>query len=167
MDKSYKLPDAQRCKTRDICTSNDAEISMNRLIGVLVIGFLLASSAIADQNDFRCFKSIGLKNTLRIQFVFQSDNDDVGYVIYKGGSARIPVKRLKEKELKRVPGGRPSEFETQWREITSDETGGTYVYVSQGALIDNFRYIRKDGKIFKFIEDLDASTDNEAYRGRI
>jgi hypothetical protein len=133
---------------------------MNRLIGVLVIGFLAVSSAIADQNDFRCLKSVGLKNTLRIQFVFQSDKDDVGYVIYQNGSRPIPVKRLKEKELKRVPGGRPSEFETQWQEITSDGTGGTYVYVSQGALIDNFRYIRKDGKIFRFVEDPDASTDN-------
>ncbi len=133
---------------------------MSRLIGVLVLVFLTASSAMADQNDFRCFKSVGLKNTLSIQFVFQSDNDDVGYVIYKGGSARIPLKRLKEKELKRGPGGRPSEFETQWGEMTSDGTGGMYVYVSQGALIDNFRYIRKDGKIFKFVEDLDASTDH-------
>lgn len=140
--------------------SNDAEVPMNRLVVVLVIGFLAASSAMADQNDFRCLKSVGLKNTLRIQFVFQTENDDVGYVVYKGGSAHIPVKRLKEKELKIVPGGRPSVFETQWREITSDGTGGTYVYVSQGALIDNFRYIRKDGMIFKFVEDPDASTDN-------
>lgn len=133
---------------------------MNRLIGVLVIVFFAASSALADRNDFRCFKSVGLQNTLRIQFVFQSDNDDIGYVIYKGGSARIPVRRIKEKELKKVPGGRPSEFETQWQEMTPDETGGTYVYVSQGALIDNFRYVRKDGKLFKFVEDPDASTDN-------
>ena len=133
---------------------------MHRIIGILVIGFLAVGSAIADQNDFRCLKSVGLKNTLRIQFVFQSDKDDVGYVIYQNGSRPIPVKRLNEKELKRVPGGRPSEFETQWQEITSDGTGGTYVYVSQGALLDNFRYIRKDGKIFRFVEDLDASTDS-------
>lgn len=133
---------------------------MNKLIGVLVIVFLTASSAMADPNDFRCLKSVGLKNTLKLQFVFQSDKDDAGYVLYQGGSARIPVKRIKEKELKRGPGGRPSEFEAQWKEITSDGTGGTYVFVSQGAQIDNFRYIRKDGKIFKFVEDLDASADN-------
>jgi len=132
---------------------------MNRLMGVLAIVLLAASSAMADQNDFRCLKSVGLKNTLRVQFVFQSDKDDAGYVIYQGGSAPIPVKRLKEVELRRVPGGRPSEFETQWKEMTSDGTGGTYVYVSQGARIDNFRYIRKDGKIFRFVEDLEASTD--------
>ena len=110
---------------------------MKRLIGVLVIVFLAASSVMADQNDFRCLKSVGLKNTLRIQFVFQSDKDDAGYVVYQGGSAPIPVKRLKTEELRRVPGGRPSVFETQWKEITSDGTGGIYVYVSQGALLSN------------------------------
>ena len=121
---------------------------MNKLIGVLFV-LLAASSAVAGQNDFRCLKSVGLKNVLRIQFVFQSDKDDAGYVIYQSGSAPIPVRKLEEKELKRVPGGRPSEFEIQWRETISDGTAGTYVFVSQGALIDNFRYIRKDGKIFR------------------
>lgn len=132
---------------------------MHRLIGVL-FAFLAASSAMADQNEFRCLKSVGLKSTLRIQFVFISDQDDAGYVIYQNGSAPIPVKKLDEKELKRVPGGRPSEFEIQWRETIADGTGGTYVFTSQGALIENFRYIRKDGKIFRFVEDIDASTDN-------
>ena len=133
---------------------------MNRLVGILVIVFLAASSAVADQDNFRCYKSVGLKNTLRIQFAFQSVNDDVGYVIYEGGSARIPVKRLKEKELKRLPGERPSVFETRWREITSDGTGGTYVYVSQGAIVYDFRYIRNDGKVFRFVADLGAPADN-------
>lgn len=133
---------------------------MSRLIGILVIVLFAASSAVADQDNFRCYKSVGLKKTLRIQFAFQSDNDNVGYVIYEGGIARIPVKRLKEKELKRLPGGRPSVFETRWREITSDGTGGTYVYVSQGAIVYDFRYIRHDGKIFRFEADLGASADN-------
>lgn len=133
-----------------LCTSNDAEVPMNRLIGVLVIGFFAASSAVADQNNFRCYKSVGLKNTLRIQFVIQSDNDSVGYVIYEGGSARIPVKRLKEKELKRLPG----------EGHRCLKPGGIYVYVSQGAIVDNFRYIRSDGKVFRFVADLGASADN-------
>lgn len=132
---------------------------MNKLIGILFI-LLAASSAMADQNYFRCFRSVGLTKTLKIQFVFLSDNDDSGYVVYQGGSAPIPVKKLDEKELKRVPGGRPSEFEIQWRETKSDGLGGTYAFVSQGALIDNFRYIRKDGKIFRFAEDVEASTGN-------
>ena len=132
---------------------------MNKLFGVL-IAILVCTSAAADENDFRCLKSIGVKTPLRLQFVFKTDKPDVGYVIYQNGSRPIEVKKLKEREVRRVPGGRPSEFETQWREVTSDGTGGTYVFVSQGAHIDNFRYIRKDGKIFRFVEDLDASTDN-------
>ncbi len=70
---------------------------MNRLVGILVIVFFAACSAVADQDNFRCYKSVGLKNILRIQFVIQSDNDDAGYVVYEGGSARIPVKRLKRR----------------------------------------------------------------------
>ncbi|MGD9949850.1 MAG: hypothetical protein AB7U29_15420 [Desulfobulbus sp.] len=132
---------------------------MNKLIGILSV-LLAASSAMADQNDFRCLKSVGLKKSLKIQFIFLSDKDDAGYVIYQGGSAPIPVERLEEKELNRPPGGRPSEFEIQWRETISGGTGGTYVFVSQGAHIDNFRYIRNDGKIFRFVEDIEASTDN-------
>ncbi len=113
-----------------------------------------------DENDFRCLKSIGLKSPLRLQFVFRTDKNDLGYVTYQGGSGRIAVKKTKEKELRRVLGGRPSEFETQWQEITSDETGGTYFIISQGALISEFRYIRKkDGKIFRFEEDIDASAE--------
>ena len=132
---------------------------MNKLFSVLV-GILMCSSVVADENVFRCFKSIDLKSPLRLQFVFQTDKDELGYVSYQNGSGAIPVKLLKEKELKRVPGGRPSEFESQWQETTSDGTGGTYVVVSQGALISEFRYIRKkDGKIFQFEEDIDVSTE--------
>ena len=132
---------------------------MNKLFGVL-IGILVYTSVAADVNDFRCLKSIGLKTPLRLQFVFQTDKPDVGYVIYQNGSGPIAVKRLKERELREVPGGRPSVTETQWEEITPDGAGGKYIVVSQGARIYEFRYIRKkDGKVFKFEEDLEASTE--------
>jgi hypothetical protein len=128
--------------------------TMNKLFGVLV-GIFVCSSVVADENDFRCLKSIGLKSPIRLQFVFRTDKHDLGYVIYQNGSGPIPVKRLNERELRAAPGGRPSEFETHWQ-----ETGGTYVVVSQGALINDFRYIRrKDGKIINFEEDLDAFTE--------
>jgi hypothetical protein len=132
---------------------------VNRLFGILV-GMLVISSAIADENDFRCFKSVGLKNPLRLQFVFHTEKDDVGYVRYESGSGPIRLKRLKEKELRRGPDGRPSEFETEWREIIPNGVGGTYLVVSQGAVINEFKYIRPDGKTFRFDEDPDASTDN-------
>ena len=113
-----------------------------------------------DVNDFRCLKSIGGKTPLRLQFVFNTDKTDVGYVIYKNGSGPIAVKKLKEREVREIPGGRPSVFEAQWEEITSDGTGGKYIIFSQGARIYEFRYIRKkDGKLFKFEEDVEAWTE--------
>ena len=134
-------------------------VPVNKLFSVLV-GVLMCSFVVADENDFRCFKSIDLKNPLRLQFIFQTDKDKVGSVSYQNGSGAIPLKILKEKELKKMPGGRPSEFESHWQEATSDGTGGTYVVVSQGALISEFRYIRKkDGKIFQFKEDIKAYTE--------
>jgi hypothetical protein len=132
---------------------------MNKLFGVL-IAILVCTSAAADVNDFRCLKSIGVKTPLRLQFVFQTDKPDVGYVIYQNGSGPISVKKRKEREVRGVPGGRPSVTEAQWEEITSDGIGGKYIIVSQGARIYEFRYIRKkDGKLFKFEEDIEASTE--------
>jgi hypothetical protein len=71
--------------------------------------------------DFRCFKSIGLKSPHRLQFVIQADKDKLGYVSYQNGSGAIPVKLLKEKELKKVPGGRPSEFESHGKKLPTTE----------------------------------------------
>jgi len=132
---------------------------MNKIFGVL-IGILACTSVAADENDFRCLKSVGVKTPLRLQFVFQTDKPDTGFVIYQNGSGPIAVKKLKEREVREVPGGRPSVSEAQWEEMTSDDTCGKYIVVSQGARVYEFRYIRKkDGKVFKFVEDLEASTD--------
>src|SRR5664280_2270128 len=74
-----------------------------------------------DVNDFRCLKSIGVKTPIRLQFVFTAeDKPDVGYVIYQKGNRSIAVKMIKEREVRRVQGGGPSEYEAQWEEITSD-----------------------------------------------
>jgi hypothetical protein len=119
---------------------------------------LLTSGAVADEYDFRCLKSVGLKNPLRLQFDFPSGDQDSGYVTYQNGSGKIQVKSIIEKETRAVPGGRPSEFETEWQEITLNESGGKYIVVSQGARVYGFKYIRKkDGQIFKFEEDLQSS----------
>jgi len=131
---------------------------MNKLIGLLV-GALLSSPVCADENDFRCLKSIGLKKPLRLQFTLASDNDDVGSVIYKNGSGRIPIKRVKETQLRRGPVGRPSEIETRWAEIAPEGAGGTYLVVSQGAVLSGFRYIRQDGKQFSFEEEPEAAAE--------
>ena len=41
-------------------------------------------------------------------------------------------------------------------EVTGPASAGRYVYTSEGALIDDFRSIRKDGRIFRFVDDADA-----------
>lgn len=129
------------------------------LCGV-VTGLFLCSPVFADENDFRCLKSIGLKNPVRLQFTFQSGKDDLGYVTYQRGSGRMQVKKISEKELRRVPGGRPSEIEMTWQEITPDGPGGRYVMVIQGARIYDFSYMgKKSGKAMKFEEDLEAFSE--------
>jgi hypothetical protein len=126
----------------------------------VVTGLLLCSPVFADENDFRCLKSVGLKNPVRLQFTFRADKNDLGYVAYQRGSGRIQVKKISEKELRRVPGGRPSEFEMTWQEITPDGPGGRYVMVVQGARIYDFSYMgKKSGKAMKFEEDLEAFTE--------
>jgi hypothetical protein len=133
---------------------------MKKLFRVL-IGVLMSSQAMADENDFRCFRSADPKSSLRLQFVFQTGKEGSGYVIYQKGGGPIAIKLLKEKELHRGPSGRPSEIEATWRETSLDGSGGTYIVVSQGALISKFRYIRKkDGKNFLFEEDAAAANEN-------
>jgi hypothetical protein len=132
---------------------------MIKVVGLLV-GFFLASSVMANGGDYRCMKSVGLKNPIKLRFAFPPDNTGIGNVTYQRGSGSIKVKMLKQKESNRGKG-RPSEFESHWSEINSDGSGGTYIMVTQGARIYDFKYVRKkDGKIFNFEEDLDAFTDN-------
>lgn len=133
---------------------------MGKLFVVFVF-LLMGSNALAAENDFRCLRSVDSKNSIKLQFVFDSEKDGFGSVVYQKGDKPIPVKRMTEKELKRGPSGRPSEVEAQWQETTPDGSGGTYVIVSQGALISKFQYIRKkDGKVFVFEEDMDATGEN-------
>lgn len=136
------------------------EPRMKRRLAVLLLLIVAAPAVWADQGHVRCLRSIGLTTPLRLQLGILSDSNDRGYVLYQGGSGRIPLKLLKVTELRRVYGGRPSEFETQWIEMSPNGSGGRYVYVNQGAIIDDFRYIRKDGRVFKFVDDLDAFTDD-------
>lgn len=123
-------------------------------------GLFLLSSAAFAADDFRCLKSVGQADPIRLQFSWKANDDQRGYVAYQNGKGRIDVTFLKETELRRN-GGRSSEVETQWQEVTADGSGGTYAIVSQGARISQFRYLRKkDGKVFTFEEDLAATGDD-------
>jgi hypothetical protein len=133
------------------------EPRMKRHLALLLLLMVAALPVSADQENVRCLRSIGVQPLIRIQFDVGSDSDSNGSVLYQGGTGPIPLKLLKVTELRRGVGGRPSEFETQWLEWTGPASSvGRYVYTNQGALIDDFRYIRKDGRIFKFVDDADA-----------
>ena len=125
---------------------------MTRLL--LPVLLALALPAVAGE-DFRCLKAVGGKS--RLQFTNDTDTWATGWVLYKGGSGRIPIKLESEKE-RRAVAGRPSEFESRWTEQV--EGGGTYVLMSQGARIYEFAYVRrKDGRTFKYEQDDTAWTE--------
>jgi hypothetical protein len=137
------------------------EICMRKVVvGSVAVAFLFSTPAMADQGDFRCLQSVSVKPVLRIQFGIDAGGGGIGYVKVRGHGARIPIRRLEEKELWRGPNGRPSEFETRWRDVAPAGGGTSYVYVSQGAILDNFRAIRRDGTIVRFVDDPEAWTDH-------
>ncbi len=126
--------------------------------GMAVLLFLIATAlpVRADQDNVRCLRSIGVEPLLRIQFGLKSDSDSSAYVLYQGSRGPIPLKLLKVTELRRAEGGRPSEFETQWIEATATEAAGRYLYTNEGTLLDDFQYIRRDGRIVRFVDDADV-----------
>ena len=132
------------------------EIPMKR--GVAAMLFLIATAlpVRAAQDNVRCLRSIGVEPLQRIQFGLRSNSDSSAYVLYQGSRGPIPLKLLKVTELRRAGGGRPSEFETQWMEAIAPESAGRYVYTNEGALIDDFQYIRNDGRIVQFVDDADV-----------
>lgn len=137
------------------------EIQRKRCLAVLLFLCTAASPVRADQDNVRCLRSIGVQPLQRLQFALRANSDSSAYVLYQGRRAPIPLKLLKVTELRRVEGGRPSEFETQWIEATAPESAGRYVYTNEGSLIDDFQYIRTDGSIVRFVDDsdvLDAGT---------
>ncbi len=126
--------------------------------GVAVLLFLIAAAppVRADQDNVRCLRSIGVQPLLRIQFGLKSTSDSSASVLYEGGRGPIPLKLLKVTELRRAEGGRPSEFETQWIEAIAPQAAGRYLYTNEGALIDDFQHIRRDGRIIRFVDDADV-----------
>jgi hypothetical protein len=128
---------------------------MKLLFGFLCVG-LLCSTAFAqdEQNKVRCLKSVGLKTPLRLQVEFPGSNK-LGYVTYEHGSGKISIKQLVARETQKV-SGRPSFFTLKFEEVTPDHSGGTYTLVTQGAMVEDAEYRRKDGKVFHFEDDTAA-----------
>ncbi len=129
---------------------------MKRGMAVLLVLFTAASPVRAGQDNVRCLRSIGVEPLQRLQFGLRASSDSSAYALYQGSPGPIPLKLLQVKELRRVEGGRPSEFETQWIEATAPESAGRYVYTNEGSSIDDFQYIRRDGSIVRFVDDADV-----------
>ncbi|MCX4028468.1 hypothetical protein H0A36_15480 [Endozoicomonas sp. SM1973] len=133
---------------------------MKNISWLVYLTIVSSLNVIADESEFRCLKSVGLHNSIKLQFNFPMGNEKFGYVSYQKGSGKILVRNTKE-ETKEISVGRPLEFTNEWEEVTSGGTGGKYILVSQGALIHDFKYIRKkDGKVYSFEEDYQAISEN-------
>lgn len=112
----------------------------------------------AGPDDFRCFVSIGHQPPIRLEIDFTSA--DGGHVTYERGHGTIPVVLAEDKAIQSTRD-RPDETMMRWKEDEAKGAGGEYVMISQGARVSDFRYIRKrDGKVFRFEEDLQASGEN-------
>lgn len=127
---------------------------------LMFLGFALSHIAFADQNDFRCLQSIHLQKPIRLQFNFPQDTQETSSVTYSTSKESIPIKLKSTKTLDEGPVGRPSLFQYVWEEMPSTGSGGKYILSSQGALIGDFKYVRSDGKVFRFEVNTDASTEN-------
>lgn len=129
-------------------------------LNLLLACLIFSHPGFADENDFRCLKSIHLKKPVKLQFIFPQDNNKTGSVIYQNGNAPITVKLATEKTIEKVPNGRPWVIQAVWDEIGKDGSTGKYLITSQAADIIEFKYVRKDGKVFLFEVDDAASTED-------
>ena len=129
---------------------------MKRCLAVLLFLVVTAPPVRAGQDNVRCLRSIGVQPLQRLQFALRSGSPSSGYVLYQGGRGPTPLRLLKVIELRKAQGGRPSEVETQWLEVTAPESAGRYVYTNEGSSIDDFQSIRRDGSIVRFVDDADV-----------
>lgn len=129
-------------------------------VAIALLALAVAGRAAAlEPDDFRCFKSIDQPKPIRLEFVLSDGPNHDSYVIYEHGHGRVPVDQVKMRTVE-SSADRPNTFEMRWKE-TGPDAGGEYVFVSQGAVVSDFRYIRtRDGKVFRFEEDTAASGDH-------
>jgi hypothetical protein len=120
----------------------------------LLFAALLADPAMAQATEFRCLISIDAAPPIRLQFDFPQSEHAYAAVRYQRGSKPIQLRALKTSSVEMTPG-RPFEFTTIWQE--PGKNGGTYTVATQGALINEFTYLRgRDKKTFRFEEDMGA-----------
>jgi hypothetical protein len=120
----------------------------------LLFAASFTNPVMAQATEFRCLVSIDATTPIRLQFDFPQSERAHAAVRYQRGSKPIPLRALKTSSVEMTPG-RPFEFTTVWKE--PGKNGGTYTVATQGALINEFTYLRaRDKKTFKFEEDMGA-----------
>lgn len=125
----------------------------------LLPGLLIGSAALSNENDSRCLRPVGPDSAARLQFSFPNTDQDPGFITHAKTGRAIPVKRRTEKTVEERHHGRPSVFKTEWEDAGANGPGGTYVILSQGALIYEFKYLSRDGKTIEFESDREATSE--------
>lgn len=124
---------------------------------IAVLAIAASGGAWAAPEDFRCFRTKNTSPPIFLQFEFPRHKDAVGYVSYRRGSGRIPVRLVATETMETSPD-RPLEFTTTWKETGQGGAPGTYTMVTQGARVYGFTFVRgKDKREFEFEEDLAAA----------
>lgn len=141
----------------------EASAPMKHLTALLFAASL-ANPAMAQATEFRCLVSVDALAPIRLQFDFPQSEHAHAAVRYQRGSKSIPLRARKTSSLEMSPG-RPFEFTTVWKE--PGKNGGTYTVATQGALINEFTYLRaRDGKTFTFKEDIGAMRTSRCEWGK-
>ena len=130
------------------------EILPVKHLTTLLFATLLANPALAQATGFRCLVSVDATTPIRLQFDFPQSERAQAAVRYQRSSKPILLRALETRSVEMSPG-RPFEFTTVWKE--PGKNGGTYTVATQGALINEFTYLRaRDKKTFRFEEDIGA-----------
>lgn len=104
-----------------------------------------------------CFKSEKIKDKcIRLQLTLPDEGSKLGKIKYENGSNEIGIQRVKEHILS---GSKtiPATVRTEFAEIVDGKRVGTYLLVTQGAVVGELTYkqLRKK-KFYKFYDDPDS-----------
>lgn len=104
-----------------------------------------------------CLKSEKIKDKcIRLQLTLPEEGSKLGKIKYENGSNEIEIQRIKEEVLS---GSKtiPATVRTEFAEIIDGKLVGTYLLVTQGAVVGELTYkqLRKK-KFYKFFDDPDS-----------
>ena len=104
-----------------------------------------------------CFKSEKIRDKcIRLQLTLPEEGSKLGKIKYENGSNELGIQRIKEHILS---GSKaiPATVRTEFAEIIDGKRVGTYLLITQGAVVGELSYkqLRKK-KVYKFFDDPDS-----------